>query len=163
MFSKEIRIGGDTLGQCRAELSNFYPLESGGIFFGSVSEHGNRIIEGIIGPGPGATRTRYALEVDHEWQNERLASIFRSSNGQLSYLGDWHSHPQASIGDLSRTDMRVLKKLAACETLTPEPVMAIFFGGPEEWEVAFWAGRLKQRLFSPFKKLVYQRLSVVLS
>jgi hypothetical protein len=58
-------------------------------------------------------------------------------------LGDWHSHPRATSGSLSRHDRAVIRKIARTPAArAPNPIMAIFFGSPECWNVTVWAGRL---------------------
>lgn len=114
---------------CAAEAEAFRPLETGGLFLGVIDTEGRRLVEHVVGPGPAARRARTWLEVDEVWQNDRIAEL-ASGRPDLLYLGEWHSHPEASDSRPSSVDRRTLLGLSRFEPLRcPAPVMVILHPG----------------------------------
>jgi integrative and conjugative element protein (TIGR02256 family) len=102
-----------------------YPMETGGMLLGYVSDNGDVVVTAIIGPGPAAKHSRYAFEPDADYQQAELEAHYSTTEGRESYLGDWHTHPHGPCIP-SRTDKRTLAHIA----LTPSsriqhPIMAI--------------------------------------
>lgn len=115
------------------------PFEEGGLLLGHVDAAGHRLVTHAIGSGPGARRERTWLEVDHDWQNARIRELHKSGE-RVAYLGEWHSHPDATSGTPSRRDRRTLERLAAFGPLAcPDPVMAIVYPAEEGWRAQAWA------------------------
>lgn len=144
----DVKIPYNLLDACKYEAARMYPLETGGLFLGRANTSGTIEIEHLIGPGPGAKHRRNSLEVDHGWQNARIAEIYESSRRTVSWVGEWHSHPDARSGNLSGVDKATLLQLATFEPLrAPNPVMAIFFGRHSEWDCRFWKISGVRRIF----------------
>jgi integrative and conjugative element protein (TIGR02256 family) len=102
-------------------------------------------IDHVLGPGPNALHGRFRFAPDLHWQHGRIAEHFYETDGQSTYLGDWHSHPGARHGKLSPKDKSVIKTIiqapgAMCEL----PLMMILWSGEPEWNAAVWAGRLTE-------------------
>lgn len=133
----------NVLKECEAEASRWFPLESGGTFMGySVDAH-TTVVTAVIGPGPNAARSPVHFRPDEGWQLAEIARHYALSERRETYLGDWHSHPNASSGKLSRRDRRVLKcVIETAEARCPRPLMAILFGTPRDWRLALWRARL---------------------
>lgn len=128
---------------CRIEVTRTFPLESGGVLMGRRIGPNEWLVDHVIGPGPRATHQRYRFSPDLDWQHEQIAAWFHATNGQSTYLGDWHSHPGARHGRLSYVDR------AACRTILRSPasqcdrvLMAIVWGSPEGWDLDVWACEL---------------------
>jgi integrative and conjugative element protein (TIGR02256 family) len=96
----------------------------------------------VVGSGPRAVRGPKHFLPDHEYQETEIAKRYISSGRQLSYLGDWHSHPGGG-GSLSPADEQTLRRIiwepaARC----PVALMAVLAGG-DPWELAVWSGELR--------------------
>lgn len=137
----------EILAACRKEASCHYPLESGGTFMGYIHD-GVVVIDSHIGAGPFARRQRFSFTPDQEWQLEQIAVHYEQSGRRSTYVGDWHSHPGASSGQLSTKDCGVLKRIMSTPAARcTQPVMAILWGGPSDWELAPWSATLSRRRF----------------
>lgn len=114
----------------------FRPFETGGLLLGWV-DGVDRVVTGLIGPGPDAAHYRHKFVPDHQWQMARLDEAFAGSRGDLNYIGDWHTHPQGPAL-MSRVDKRTLSRIAR---KIDHPVMLI--GDPTSSDVTFgaWTAR----------------------
>lgn len=133
-------LGSGHAAGCAAEARAFAPLESGGLFLGTVDPAGRRLVEHVVGPGPGARRGRTWLDVDDAWQNERIAEL-AEGRPELAYLGEWHSHPDAIDDRPSVVDRRVLLRLARFQPLRcPAPIMVILHPNSRRdgWRCGAW-------------------------
>ena len=87
-----------------------------------------------------------------------VAQIFKSSGGSITYLGDWHTHPN-SKPMLSMLDRRTLTRIALTpESQTSYPVMAILGSSPNKWAiniVQFVSGAMRPW---PFSKCIYDNI-----
>lgn len=136
---------------CVEEARRLYPLETGGVLIGYWADPETAVVRSVTGPGPRALHARYSFEDDHAWQAAEITKQYESSGRRLVYLGDWHSHPDAAHGGLSRTDRSALRSIiAAPQARMPTPLMVILYGNPQEWRHAAWLGQLRsRRLFWP--------------
>lgn len=133
-------IPSSILRACRVEANAKFPLETGGVFMGYWHSKKELIITAMIGPGPAATHECHTFEPDQAWQTERIADHYHASGRRETYLGDWHTHPGARHGILSRTDRSVLRRIIDTpEARCPSPLMAIWAGDPEVgWQQYLW-------------------------
>lgn len=130
---------------CIAEASRYYPLESGGTFMGYVND-GWAVVEALIPAGPKAHRSRHGFAPDQGWQLAQIAECYERSDRRTTYLGDWHSHPGATSGILSRRDHRALRRIVdAPDARCPQPIMTVLWGSPSGWALATWRGSLAPR------------------
>ncbi len=95
------------------------------------------VITQMIGAGPNALHNEHYFESDQQWQVSQIAKKYEQSGRCETYIGDWHSHPGAATGNLSARDRRVLRRIIN----TPQaranmPLMAVFHGDSEEWQLA---------------------------
>lgn len=82
-------------------------------------------VTALIGPGPNAIHDLYRFAPDQEWQEAAVAQMFRRSNGQDHYLGDWHTHPSHTPIP-SAKDRRVARLIARHgPARAPRPVLLI--------------------------------------
>ena len=78
------------------EAQRAYPQESGGILMGYwVVQPTEAVITDVIGPGPGAIHRDTSFLPDAEYQADQVARRYEASGRLHTYLGDWHSHPNA--------------------------------------------------------------------
>jgi integrative and conjugative element protein (TIGR02256 family) len=146
--------------RCTEEAERRFPLETGGVFMGYWADSRCAVVTHAIGPGPEAVHERRNFEPDHDWQLRAIAGHYRRSGRRETYLGDWHSHPGAVTGSLSRADRRVLRRIIntpAARAATP--IMAIFHGGEMGWTLALWRAEMRPRSFL-WPKLVLDEVEV---
>lgn len=118
------------------------PNETGGVMLGHRNGR-HTVVRSIVDAGPAAVRWPTGMRPDTMYQTRAIEAAFKESEGAVTYLGDWHSHPD-SVGRPSRRDRRTLRNIATDrDALCPAPVMLIF-GSLElrEWLPAGWVGRL---------------------
>lgn len=61
----------------------------------------------------------------------------------MTYLGDWHSHPNSLRPYLSPKDRRALRKIAISEEAQVlRPLSLVCAGTPENWEEGVWVGEM---------------------
>lgn len=116
------------------EADRCYPFETGGVIAGYVADNGDSVIRHAFGPGPNATHRRSRFLPDHEWQCSQLDRLFDDSAGKYRYLGDWHTHPDAT-GRMSWRDHLTLRVIARHpEAHMSNPLMVIGGGTRSTWE-----------------------------
>lgn len=118
------------------------PLENGGILLGWRSGE-DRIIVDLRGPGPLALHGKHCFVPDHKWQVAEIKSAFEASEGDLDYLGDWHSHPDG-VAEMSDLDSATLLRIARSVTT---PLMLIVAGSQTDWIPRCWRGEIVRPLF----------------
>lgn len=131
---------------CIAEADRLYRLETGGALMGYWYEPGTAVITTAIGPGPRAMHKPHAFKPDQDWQVAEIARHYEASGRRETYLGDWHTHPDAKAGYLSRTDRAVLRRvIKTTAARVQNPLMLIFHGAEGEWQAMAWVASLKPR------------------
>lgn len=132
--------------QCAREGDSKFPNETGGVFMGYWHDPGCAVVTAVIGPGPDAVHERYSFEPDHRWQLAEIAGHYDRSGRHETYIGDWHTHPGAISGTLSRTDRQVVRRIINTPAArAPTPLIAVFFGEESAWDVVVWRGSLSPR------------------
>lgn len=135
---------------CEHEISRTFPLESGGVLMGAYVSTDIWYVDQIIGPGPRAKHARCRFSPDLDFQAREIAHRFHDTSGRSTYLGDWHSHPDAMHGRLSSVDKEALKEIASAPAAKcPVPLMMILWGRPDQWMRSLWHARYVQTRFLP--------------
>lgn len=131
-------INREILSQMLTEAERVFPKETGGVFIGYwIKLYEEAVITQATGPGPGAIHKPYNFLPDSEYQETEIKKYYEVSGRLHTYLGDWHTHPQAAAY-LSPTDKRTLRRIALhSEARAPVPLMAILGEGPD-WILKFW-------------------------
>ena len=133
---------------CIGEVCATFPKESGGALMGHRTDVNEIVVDQVIGPGPNARHERYRFEPDINWQHAKIADRYYATGGTSTYLGGWHSHPEATHGRLISIDRKALRIIISePEAQCSEPLMVIFWGRPDAWAVAAWQGRLRHKSF----------------
>jgi integrative and conjugative element protein (TIGR02256 family) len=153
-------ISADVLSFLCAEASSAAPNETGGVLLGywagTLSEP---VVTNALGPGPKAIHEQRRFVPDYEYHELEVARLYRASDCQLQYLGDWHSHPN-NAGHLSECDTETLCRICTDrEARVSRPLMMILAYGPA-WLPVVWMGRKKRCLFQ--SRLVIERLEATL-
>lgn len=127
-----------------SEADRRYPLETGGALVGYWSDAETVVVTESLGPGPASDHDRYSYRHDHDWEASQIALHYERSGRSEVYIGDWHTHPDASSGDLSGTDRRSIRRvIKSREARLPRPLMTVLFGRPGNWRLAVWEAELK--------------------
>jgi integrative and conjugative element protein (TIGR02256 family) len=115
-----------------------FPLETGGVVIGYVSEDLSQVIvRSVVGPGPEAVHSPVAFVPDGDYHQEQVAELYTASGRTDTYLGDWHSHPHGSAV-LSWRDRRTLRSIQRSrEARTPKPIMLVV-AGDTAWDTQAW-------------------------
>lgn len=134
-----VTFSAELLAQAKCEVDATFPFESGGVLMGSWQSPTDVVVRAVIGPGPKAEHKLFAFRPDLTWQHEQIASHYLQSEGTVTYLGDWHSHPRAEHGRLSYRDQQALYSIMSTpEAQCPAPLMAILWGAPDAWSLSVW-------------------------
>jgi len=117
------------------EAARMFPKETGGILMGTKSKEGGHILQ-AIGPGPKAIHKEFSFKPDDDFHEKQMASVFNSTNGTVTYLGEWHTHP-TSAAYLSDRDKKTLKDIAFYKpSQLPQPLMLII--GFRPFQIRLW-------------------------
>lgn len=92
------------------ETRSHYPLETGGMLLGYIKENKYYVMD-LVEAGPKAIHKENYFLPDGKYQQPILEQKFNKSNGLITFLGDWHSHPNAD-SYLSDLDMETLKNIS---------------------------------------------------
>lgn len=112
MIFKNLFINKDVLSFITNEVRETKnEVETGGILMGYYTVKDEVVITNICGPGPKAKQKKYSIVLDSLYAQKFVNEIFKETNGQITYIGDWHSHTTDNLTP-SRTDKNGLKKLA---------------------------------------------------
>lgn len=91
------RVVADITGDARAAAPN----ETGGMLLGwENADRHEFVVLDYVCAGPGAVHTPTSFRPDAEWQQSRLDAAYQHSNGIVSFLGDWHVHPDGGYGSV---------------------------------------------------------------
>lgn len=95
-FGWEIRVLGNIKDQIERE-SKGSSVEQGGVLAGMVCHLSKTIYVTLIVPAPdGTIRTPARLDIATNGLKEIFKDIHSATNGQITFLGTWHSHPTSS-------------------------------------------------------------------
>lgn len=125
-FDWNIRILGNIEKDIR-DLSSVNPeLENGGIIAGQICHLSKTIYVTYLLEAPeGTKRTASTLDINTDGLAPIFDEIHKKTNGQVTFLGTWHSHTEASPP--SPKDISTLKKLQLNYDLPI--VMLVYTGG----------------------------------
>jgi len=102
---------------------------------GYRGNNGDVVVTDMIDAGDKAFHCRYRFIPDQDYQLGEIARTYLESDGLVTYLGDWHTHPNGST-ELSLLDRRTLTKIATTdESKNKEPIMVVFGGSIGEFDV----------------------------
>jgi integrative and conjugative element protein (TIGR02256 family) len=90
------------------------PKETGGIIMGYSVSALEFVITDLIGAGKEAIHGYNSFEPDQLFHLEEVKRIYQASNGFITYLGDWHTHPN-SYPYLSSKDKKTICTIANYE------------------------------------------------
>ncbi|MBU4445941.1 Mov34/MPN/PAD-1 family protein [bacterium] len=118
--------------QMKESMSKKSPNETGGVLLGTVFLHAKSVVVTAILPAPpDSIEKPYLFVLGTEGLEEQIKSIEKKTNGKVTYLGTWHSHPHG--GNASDTDDNTYNKLlfvrnyepTVCLIVTPQDVLQV--------------------------------------
>lgn len=126
----------DVLVQIQEDAIKWDDKETGGVLIGYWANENTAVITSIVGPGPNAVHRPTSFVPDQDYHVREIERIYAVSNRTETYLGDWHSHPQAAAY-LSGQDKITLRKIARYKPARlPKPLMLIL--GTAKMEFRIW-------------------------
>lgn len=145
------------LEQCALDAEAFYPRETGGAFMGYwCSDRTQAVITTLIPAGPGARHRLTTFEPDQKWQLGKIKQHYIASGRRQEYLGDWHTHPDATLGELSATDRAVLARIIDTpKARAPRPISMVFYGRRSSWKPTTWVAYMS-------RSVLFQRRSLTI-
>ncbi|WP_051200291.1 Mov34/MPN/PAD-1 family protein [Flavobacterium subsaxonicum] len=124
------------------------PLETGGILMGYRVSLWEFVITDLIGPGEDAVHNYNTFQPDQLFHQSKISEIYKESNQLITYLGDWHTHPN-SYSYLSCEDKKTISKIANHkEARLQNPLMIV--AAPPMHDIKVWVYH-KVKLFSAVK------------
>ncbi len=145
----EVRILSGAFEDVRAEANRRRLYETGGILIGYWADSNTALITNVIGPGPHAHHKLFTFEPDSRFSQGQLNSIYWASDGKLSYIGDWHTHPLGSLIP-SQSDSETTFQVAADpDYRAPKPILLLFRLGLSraEWKARVFIYLLGERKY----------------
>lgn len=104
------------------------PKETGGALLGSVFLYPKTVvITDIIDAPPDSVETPTLFRLGVEGLEQKIKDSEKRTNGKVTYLGTWHSHPHG--GKASQTDERTFKKLLFVRNYEPTVILIITENG----------------------------------
>jgi integrative and conjugative element protein (TIGR02256 family) len=111
MIFKDLFINKDALDFIECEVRETKnDVETGGVLMGYYTVKDEVVITHCCGPGPKAIQKRYSIFLDSSYAQEFVNEVYTNSDGQITYIGDWHSHTSSNLTP-SRTDKIELNKI----------------------------------------------------
>lgn len=127
----------DVFDQIQRKVAKYYPSECGGIFVGRITKDGAACIEQMVMPEKFKSNPIWFLRVA-DFLNKFLLQIFKSNNGEVIYLGEWHSHPNAAPIP-SVTDFQSMLRISSnCNVRIETPILLIVGYNGREYNEIFY-------------------------
>lgn len=118
-------------------LMNF-PNEFGGVLVGGFSDNGKHIyITDVLLPDS-FNNSYFSFIGDTKRINKELLKLHEKTNGNIVYLGDWHSHPNMS-NQYSSVDFKSIEQQAQSTTVSiNNPILAINSIRRNDYEIGYY-------------------------
>lgn len=82
--------------------------ETGGVLIGYKNEN-QIVVTDIIGPGPNAQHRVFNFQRDVAYCNNTLKKEFMETDGLITYLGEWHTHPFGILVPSNQDSIEMMK------------------------------------------------------
>jgi integrative and conjugative element protein (TIGR02256 family) len=121
--SKFLYISSETLSKIKRELLHHYPNEFGGVFVG-YKQDDLIVIDDVLIPDDFENGKTIFIRRPGTL-NDRLELIFNKTDGKITYIGEWHSHPDGPPIP-SYTDLTAMKEIADTKKIrNSNPILMI--------------------------------------
>jgi len=105
-----------------------YPKEYGGILVGNYINDGTCVVISDSILPENFTSTEVYFSPDNVELSRCINDIRKSSHGSITYVGEWHCHPDGTT-EYSNRDFRAIKSLAESKTVNANnPILCIIAG-----------------------------------
>lgn len=113
------------------------PKETGGVLLGYCADN-DVVVRLATGPGRRAKHRFSSYRPDTLFDRAEIARIYDETNGVITYLGDWHSHPKGG-SQLSEDDVITLANISNfTPARTTAPMMLLSVKNGSSWAPAVW-------------------------
>jgi integrative and conjugative element protein (TIGR02256 family) len=112
--------------------------EAGGVLLGRMRVQGEDVdVTEITTPGPRDRRSRFRFFRAQEPAQSVVKDAWERSDGQVNYLGEWHTHPQDDP-EPSSHDRAEWRRLVKIQTYEQSSLFFVIVGRKEirAWELA---------------------------
>lgn len=128
------------------EAEEHIPLETGGLLLGYRVSAIETVVTQLVGPGLTASHRKDGFAPDSDYQEAELGRIYGETDGKVTYLGDWHTHPGSSPYP-SLKDQRTIARIARAQEARCELPLMVLVGQGDggDWQALAWQGQLGRR------------------
>lgn len=132
-----ICVHAGVLAECRAARLQDLPRETGGVLVGRI-DRDLRIMQVVANvPAPSdSLKSPTGFVRGRKGLRQAVDKLVVASAGQLTYLGEWHSHPAGSSVLPSSTDITAMCALREKLYSDGMPVLQVIFGDDERLSLA---------------------------
>lgn len=112
------------------------PVETGGVLIGGVDRLNKRLyVAEVIPSPPDSVEERNGYVRGKEGLADLVSRFGELTDGQLQYVGEWHSHPRNHSTSPSKLDRELMSKLTAARALDCFPALMAIVGddGRSSW------------------------------
>ncbi|ATB35243.1 hypothetical protein CYFUS_000655 [Cystobacter fuscus] len=124
--------------------------EAGGILLGRyIVDSEAVVVDEVSSPMPGDRRTRFSFfrhQRAHQWLIEQR---WKESEGTCHYLGEWHTHPEATPTP-SLVDLSEWRRRLAEDRFEAEFLLFVIVGTQQ---VRMWEGRRRSGVILPLEEM----------
>lgn len=125
----DVAVSQDVIADLTRRKNEALPAETGGVLLGVVDTLARTIHVSFTLEAPGdSVGTAVGFERGVAGLRDRIAEASAESAGQLTYVGEWHSHPLGSPVRPSATDLLQLADLASLLSLNGLPGIMTIVG-----------------------------------
>jgi len=114
---------GSVLDVFQNEIAKFGTRETGGVLLGWI-ENKNIIVAKATDAGPNAIHEKIFFRADANYIDMIIDIEHANSNGKISYIGEWHTHPQMNPQP-SQVDLNSLDEIVES---SGEPNLLLIIG-----------------------------------
>jgi proteasome lid subunit RPN8/RPN11 len=109
-----IRVSSDVVDQMLARRSDRLPNETGGVLIGAFDVHERIVyVTGMLPSPPDSEEWPGSYVRGSRGLYAQVRAIEERSGGEVTYVGEWHSHPSGCCSMLSAVDISALDDLSA--------------------------------------------------
>lgn len=128
-----VRLSGALLADLRLRRIGALPSETGGVLIGATDAW-NRVIHvaAHISDFADSAGTPTSFQRGLAGLPHKLEEVARHTHGALSYIGEWHSHPDGATANPSGADMLQLVGLAETLRIDGRPAVSLIISREDE-------------------------------
>lgn len=113
--------------------------ERGGVIMGELYPNKNLVVVTNIIESPSKISRNNQYEMDVEYTQKEITNVWKKNNGRVTYLGDWHTHPEINPKPSLR-DYYTFSKNYFNSTIDQNFLIYIILGLKTQDEISMWTG-----------------------